>query len=244
VARIWERFLTERDRQVFAAAGYGSAVGFGKRPALLVVDASYAFVGDRREPILKSIERWHNSSGAEAWDALDCIARLAARFRARGLPVIYTTHKYRDDNWDAGAWHWKNRRTGDEPAASASALDPHAIAAPVAPQAGDIVILKQKPSAFFGTNLMSYLTLLGCDTLVFTGGTTSGCIRASVIDAFSYNFRTAVVEEGCFDRSEASHAINLCDINAKYADVVAEAEVSAYAASLPDGLYPNLPQGT
>jgi nicotinamidase-related amidase len=106
VARIWERFLTERDAKVFAAAGYGSAVGFGQRPALLVVDASYAFVGDRREPILDSIKRWHNSSGEEAWAALDCIGRLASQFRARGLPVIYTTHQYRADNWVAGAWHW------------------------------------------------------------------------------------------------------------------------------------------
>ncbi len=81
-------------------------------------------------------------------------------------------------------------------------------------------MLKQKPSGFFGTNMASYLTLLGCDSVIVTGTTTSGCVRATVLDAFSLNYRIALAEEGCFDRSQASHAINLCDMNAKYADVV------------------------
>ena len=82
------------------------------------------------------------------------------------------------------------------------------------------MIYKQKPSGFFGTNMTSYLTLLGCDSVIVTGTTTSGCVRATVLDAFSLNYRIALAEEGCFDRSQASHAINLCDMNAKYADVV------------------------
>ena len=241
--KIWDKFLTDRDREVFAASGYGSSAGFGERPALLVIDASYAFVGDKREPILESIKRWHNSSGEDGWNAVDSIGRLADAFRAKGLPVIYTTHEYRSDNWDAGAWHWKSRRTGDEERVSASDRNPHAIVDEIVPQAQDIVVLKQKPSAFFGTNLLSYLQLLGCDTLIMTGGTTSGCIRASAIDAFSYNYRVAVVEEGCFDRSQASHAVNLCDINAKYGDVVAEKAVADYVSTLSDDLFPNLPKG-
>src|SRR5690606_27697418 len=140
-------------------------------------------------------------------------------------------------------WHWKNRRTGDEDEASASEKDPHAIVEQIAPQPRDIVILKQKPSAFFGTNLLSYLQYLGCDTLILTGGTTSGCVRATAIDAFSYNFRVAVVAEGCFDRSQASHAINLCDMNAKYGDVVSEQAVQTYAKGLDLGLFENLPKG-
>jgi maleamate amidohydrolase len=241
MARIWDKFLTERDQQVFAASGYGAQAGFGARPALLVIDASYAFVGDRREPILESMRRWHNSSGEEAWDAVASIGRLAKVFRARKLPVIYTSHQYRADSWDAGSWRWKNPRMGDQ-AASPSNIDPHEIVAEIAPQPQDVVILKQKPSAFFGTNLLAYLQLLGCDSLIMTGGTTSGCIRASVIDAFSYNYRVSVVEEGCFDRSQASHAINLCDINAKYADVIPESAVLAYAEGLDTNLFPELPK--
>ena len=112
---------------------------------------------------------------------------------------------------------------------------------PPAPQ--DIVILKQKPSGFFGTNMASYLTLLGCDSVIVTGTTTSGCVRATVLDAFSLNYRVALAEEGCFDRSQASHAINLCDMNAKYADVVKTAEVLAFLDTLPQGLF-DLPPGT
>lgn len=241
MSRIWDDFLTERDKQVFEASGYGSHAGFGERPALLVVDVSYAFVGDRREPILESIKRWHNSSGEEAWDAVDAIGRLTETFRRKGLPVIYTSHQYREDNWDAGAWHWKNTRTGDEEKKSRSDKNPHAIVEEIAPHPQDIVILKQKPSAFFATGLVSYLQLLGCDSVILTGGTTSGCIRATAIDAFSYNYKISVAQEGCFDRSQASHAINLADINAKYGDVVSEAQVHTFAESLPDTLFKNLP---
>jgi maleamate amidohydrolase len=105
------------------------------------------------------------------------------------------------------------------------------------------VVLKQKPSGFFGTNMTSYLTLLGCDSLIVTGTTTSGCVRATVLDAFSLNYRIALAEEGCFDRSQASHAINLCDMNAKYADVVKTSEILAYLETLPIGMF-DLPKST
>ena len=103
-------------------------------------------------------------------------------------------------------------------------------------------MLKQKPSGFFGSNMASYLTLLGCDSLIVTGTTTSGCVRATVLDGFSFNYRIALAEEGCFDRSQASHAINLCDMNAKYADVVKTDEVLAFFDTLPSGMY-ELPSG-
>ena len=95
------------------------------------------------------------------------------------------------------------------------------------------MIYKQKPSGFFGTNMTSYLTLLGCDSVIVTGTTTSGCVRATVLDAFSLNYRISLAEEGCFDRSQASHAINLCDMNAKYADVVKTSEVLEFFDTLP-----------
>jgi len=240
---IWNRFLTERDKAVFEAAGYGTRGGFGQRPALLVIDVNYAFCGDKPEPILESIKRWRNSCGEESWPAVEAIKSLIDKAHEKKLPVIYTTGVRRPDNWDAGSWAWKNSRNAEKPKVAASNLDGNEIVARIAPAPQDIVILKQKPSGFFGTNMASYLQLLGCDSVIVTGTTTSGCVRATVLDAFSLNLRVALAEEGCFDRSEASHAINLCDMNAKYADVVKTAEVLAFFDSLPEGLFPNLPKG-
>ena len=241
---IWNRFLTERDKAVFAAAGYGARAGFGKRPALLVIDVNYNFCGDRPEPILESIKRWRNSCGEEAWAGVAVIKRLIQAARGKGLPVIYTTAIRRADNWDSGSWSWKNNRSREDvQAVRATNLDGNDIVAEIAPGPHDIVVRKQKPSGFYGTNLLSYLVLLGADSLVITGTTTSGCVRASVLDAFSNNFRCAVVEDGCFDRSQASHAINLCDMQAKYADVVNSAEVLKFFETLPRGLF-QLPPGS
>ena len=238
---IWQKFLTDRDKQVFAAAGYGSRAGFGKRPALLVIDVNYAFCGDRRESILESIKRWRNSCGEDAWDALPVLQQLIEVARDREVPVIYTTGIRRADNWDNGGWSWKNKRA-DENRRRITNHDQNEIMPQIAPGPRDIVVLKQKPSAFYGTNLMSYLTLLQCDSLLITGTTTSGCVRASVLDAFSNNIRCTVIEDGCFDRSQASHAINLCDMHAKYADVIPSAEALDYLKKLPRGMF-DLPSG-
>lgn len=241
--RIWDKFLTDRDKAVFAASGYGARGGFGKRPALVVIDCSWAFCGEQSEPILESIKKWRNSCGEDAWTAMEYMVPLIAAAHARGIPVIYTTGVRRDDNWDAGSWGWKNSRNVEDVSAPATNLDGNEIITPIAPGPRDIVIYKQKPSAFFGTNMAAYLTLLGCDSVVMTGTTTSGCVRASVLDAFSLNYRVAVAEECCFDRSQASHAINLCDMNAKYADVLKTAEVISFFNSLPSDMY-DLPKGS
>jgi len=234
---IWNKFLTERDKQVFAAAGFGAHQGFGKRPALLVIDVNYNFCGDKPEPILESIKRWRASCGEEAWQGVKAIKRLLAAGRARNLPVIYTTGIRRPDNWDSGSWSWKNSRAGERASTTATNLPGDTIVPDIAPEPRDIVIAKQKPSAFHGTPLVSYLTLLGADSVIVAGTTTSGCVRATVIDAFSNNYRVTVVEEGCFDRSEASHAISLCDMHAKYADVVKLDEVIAFIGTLPKGMF-------
>src|SRR3989441_9810914 len=108
---IWNRFLTERDKAVFAAAGYGARAGFGSRPALLVIDVNYNFCGDRREPILESIKRRRNSCGAQAWDGGARIRELIDRAPAHGEPAIYTTGGRRADHCDSGSWCWENTRT-------------------------------------------------------------------------------------------------------------------------------------
>lgn len=241
--RIWDKFLTDRDKAVIEAAGFGARAGYGARPALIIVDVTYGFTGDRPEPILDSIKRWSSSSGAESWDAIAVIKGVADAFRARRLPVIYSRGNVRSDNWDNGSWSWKNKRSAEAAARPEPLLGFNEIVADIAPRPQDIVIPKQKPSAFFGTNLASYLVLLGCDSIVVAGTTTSGCVRATVIDAFSSNFRSTVIEDACFDRAQASHAISLFDMNAKYADVVPSSDVLKYVDSLTDNLFPNLPSG-
>jgi nicotinamidase-related amidase len=238
---IWDKFLTDRDKAVFSAGGFGARMGFGKRPALLVVDVNYAFCGDKPEPILESIKRWPTSCGEEAWEGVRVIKRLIEAARAKGLPVIYTTNKKRPDMWDNGSWSWKNARQ-NERLRTKTNLDPNAIVDEIAPGSRDILIQKQKPSAFYATPLQSYLTLLGCDSLLVAGATTSGCVRASVLDAFSSNYRVAVVEDACFDRSQASHAVSLCDMHAKYADIVESAEVIDFIFTLPAAMF-DLPAG-
>jgi maleamate amidohydrolase len=241
--RIWDQFLTAEDKEVLAVSGWGARAGYGKRPALLVVDVNYAFCGDKPEPILDSIKRWRNSCGPYAWKALPVIRFLIDACRKKGVPVIYTTSGYREDGWDRGSWEWKNARMSED-ASSPRKYNryPSDIMDEIAPVPEDIVIRKLKPSAFSGSPLKSYLTLLGADSVIVTGTTTSGCVRGTVMDAFSENLRVIVSEDGCFDRSVASHAINLCDMNAKYGDVVPSNELIEYIKGLPSGLF-ELPKG-
>ncbi len=241
--RVWDRFLTERDRAVFAASGFGARAGFGKRPALLIIDVSYAFTDEVPRPIMESIEHWHTSCGEDAWAAIPHIKSLIDKSHDKGVPVIYTTGTRRGDSWDSGSWNWKDSRWSEDTALKpVSNRDGNEIVADIAPGPKDIVVLKRKPSGFFGTDLGSYLTLLQCDSVIVTGTTTSGCVRATVIDAFSLNYRVAIAEEGCFDRSQASHAVNLCDMHAKYADVMSTSEILDHLEQLPAGMF-DLPQG-
>jgi nicotinamidase-related amidase len=240
--RVWDSFLTPRDRQVFSAAGFADSVGFGARPALLVIDVTYAFCGDRPRSVTVAARLQRTACGKEAWAAVAVIAPLIALARTKGVPIIYTTHRRRPDQWDRGLSLRKNRRAAAGPAPNEAGFDPDDIVAEVAPEAADIVVNKVRPSGFFGTPLAAFLTQLRADTLIVAGGTTSGCIRATVTDAFSHGFRTAVVEDGCFDRGEASHAVNLWDMHAKYADVVPSAAAADYLNGLPTGLF-DLPRG-
>ncbi len=231
----WDDILTERDKQVFAKSGYGRRAGFGRRPALLVIDMNYNFVGDKPESILKSIERFRNSCGEEGWQGVRRIRELLDETRKKRLPTFYTTGHEGGSSVAFGRWHGKNSR-GREDMGEGWAKG-NDIVAEIAPRDGDVLIRKQKPSAFFGTPLVSMLNEVHADTVLVTGCTTSGCVRASAIDAFSYNFRVCVVEECVFDRGQASHKVNLFDMNMKYADVISLREALEYVRGLPETLY-------
>ena len=228
--------ISERDKIVFREAGYRRYGRLGKRPAIFVIDVNYNFVGDKPEPILDSIKKWRNSCGQVGWEGVDAIHELLAVSRAKGLPIFYSTETdRRGDFFDDGRWASKNSRVGEEN--NVTGFNGTDIVAKIAPQPRDIVIRKEKPSMFFGTPLAGYLVELGIDSLIIAGTTTSGCVRATVVDAFSYNYPVIIVEDCCFDRGEISHKINLFDMNAKYGDVIGLAEVNAIIAELPDGIF-------
>ncbi len=232
----WDDVLTPRDKEVFALSGYGKRAGFGQRPALLVIDVNYNFVGDKPEPILQSVKHFRNSCGAEGWEGVYRIRELLAEARKKHLPTFYTTaEENRSNSTVIGGWQAKSSRTTED--MTAAWEKSNAIVAEIAPQKDDIVVHKQKPSAFFGTPLMSMLNQVHADSVLVTGTTTSGCVRASVIDAFSYNLKVSVVEECVFDRGQASHKINLFDMAMKYADVISIKEAVDYIRGLPDNLY-------
>jgi maleamate amidohydrolase len=235
--RVWEEFITARDAEVFAMSGYGAPLQMGTRPAVIVIDVNYAFCGHEKLPITESVKTWRNSCGEEAWEALPYIQQLLTASREQHIPVFYTTGKdLRPDKFDAGSWSYKNSRTHDKKPLD-TGIRGNKIMDEIAPLSSEFVIEKLKPSAFHGTPLASHLVQLNVDTLLICGTTTSGCVRASVIDAFSLNYRVAVVEECCFDRFRSSHAINLFDMNAKYADVISTAQSVAYLQQVKKGLY-------
>lgn len=214
MTHVWDSFLTDRDARVLEMAGFGGRVGLGERPAVLVVDMNDSFCGPQELPLEESIKLWRSSCGIAAWDSARAIAPLLADARAVGAPIIYTTG--REEPGGRGRWHDKVRaHTADR-----RPPEPYKINELVRPRGRDLVLEKPKPSAFFATTLLARLMERQVDTLLVCGGTTSGCVRATVVDAFSYDLRVAVVEQGTFDRSEASHAMALHDMAAKYADVI------------------------
>lgn len=218
---IWDQFLSPADRTRFEQTGPTGPSGLGGRPALVVIDVSWGFAGDRPdEDILDSIRRWPNSCGAESWHAIERIRQLCDTARARRIPVVYSTGRAREDAWDIGSWAWKNSRTREQVPASPQDKDANEIVTPLAPTRSDIMVYKRKPSAFFGAPTATHLRRLGCDSVILTGTTTSGCVRASAVDAFSHGFKVSAVGDGCFDRAQASHALALFDIAMRYGAVI------------------------
>jgi len=194
---------------------YGNALGFGQRAALILVDFVQAYFD-------KTCELY-----ADVDDALACALRIVDAARAAGVSVIYTNVEYQKGGLNGGVFYRKVKPLHNFQAGSPMGQWP----AGVRPAPGELVITKQYPSAFFGTSLSSTLTAMGIDTLIITGLTTSGCIRATCIDACSYGFIPMIVADACGDRHEGPHDANLFDMNAKYGDVVDEAAALRYLAS-------------
>jgi maleamate amidohydrolase len=230
----WEEFLTERDKQHMVVSGWArkEPFGLGSRPAVLIVDDYYAALGTEREPLFESVKKWPMSCGLEGWAAIDRTVELLTVARQVGVPLVYLR------SWEEFPSNWVPR----EPSGGRAAITDkqhllgNEIVAEIAPRAGELVIDKTAPSAFHHTPLVSYLNRLRVDTVVVCGETTSGCVRATVVDAMSYRYKVAVAEECCFDRTEAAHWMSMFDMHHKYADVMQLADVIDYLGKCDPGL--------
>ena len=227
---IWDDVLTDRDKEIMKRAGYGRRIGLGHRPALLVVDMTYNFIGDRPEPIMESIKRFRQSCGEQGWRALYKIRDLLSDARQRNVPIFYTKALGKVGATPGVPQKTKNLRAEED--FREEWREGNQIAQEIAPEETDVVVQKPNRSAFFGTPLMSMLNEHHADTVLVTGCTTIGCVRATVMDAFAYKFRVAVVEECVFDRIEISHKISLFDLSMKYADVISFEEARKYIRDL------------
>jgi maleamate amidohydrolase len=199
------------DLSIFDRQHFGQRMGFGKRPGLLIVDFTVGF----NDPA--------SFGGGNISAAVTNTVPLLKRAREMGLPVAHTRIVYADDASDTNVHCLKVPRlltlTEDNPA---SHFVPELM-----PEKGEIVIRKRLPSAFFGTDLAGMLLAKGVDTLIIAGCTTSGCVRASTLDAMNHGFRPMVVSDCVGDRAEGPHAASLFDLGKKYADIMTRAEVFA-----------------
>ena len=235
--RVWDRFLTDNDKVYMRQTKPDQRVGFGVRPALLNIDLYRSVFGDKRMPIAEALKLWSGYCDS-GWDALPHIQALLTAARAAGVPVFHATGLREEDSGipsirDAIHAGTPRRRAFADDAARDRHNRRYDIIDELAPISGEAIVRKATPRAFAGTPLSFELTRHGIDTLLIAGETTSGCVRASVLDAANSRLHVQIVEECVFDNMEASHALNLFDMHRKYADVTPLNTVLEYLRNLP-----------
>lgn len=201
--------MSDADLTANYEKAYGNRIGYGKSPALLMVDFVQAYF----EP--------GNVLFAGVDEALASALRVREAARLKNIPVILTGMVLHKSGKDGGRFFQKAKPLENFTAGNPMAAWPKGLE----PREDEFIVTKQYPSAFFGTSLAPMLTAMGVDHVILTGLTTSGCVRASCVDSMSHGFITTVVREACGDRHSAPHEANLFDMNAKYADVVSEADI-------------------
>lgn len=222
----WRDLIPPEEWATYARAGYGGQAARGLRPALLIVDATYRFVGVQA-PLEESQAIYAASAGKPAWDAV-ANARVVLRAARRAKrPVLFTV---RDEDAQT-----RTRRMSKHSDHGVEPPDANNIVAMLAPRQDEAVLAKARPSPFHGTPLLSILVHRAVDTVVVVGGVTSGCVRATAVDAYSLGFRVIVVEDAVFDRSPLSHAVNLFDLEQKYSEIATSGAVARYLLALAVG---------
>lgn len=217
---VWQDIVSPEILETYKH--YRRDVKVGARPALLAIDLyNLVYCGGAR-PVHEISAQFPSTCGVHAWRAIEPTKRLFAAARKAGLPVLYTTSSPSRTKVVA-----TRRQAG-----AGTTEDDYAIFEAFAPEPDDIVIVKERASAFFGTPLIAHLTRLGVSSLVVCGESTSGCVRASTVDGYSHGFHCTVVEECVYDRSELSHKVSLFDLHHKYADVMGVEEVVRHLEGL------------
>jgi isochorismate hydrolase len=224
--RAWEKVMLDSDLKLHQKIHFGGRQEFGRRPAFLIIDVTRAFVGSSSKPAMESVEEYRTSCGQAGWDALESIQKLQQTCRARSVPVMFTTGNAYMSPFVGGPMKRSMPQKAPDPRADE-------IPSLIAPLPDELVIAKTRPSAFFHTPLLNCLKNMGVDCLLVGGTSTSGCVRASVVEACSHSIPVFVVEECVFDRFQMSHLVSLFDMNAKYADVITLEEALGYLAELP-----------
>jgi maleamate amidohydrolase len=214
----WDDVIGDDERLV--ASRYGSPP-LGGRPALLLIDCYRKVFGDRPHTLAEGIDDHPSTCGTAGWDALPHLESVLGAARRAGVPVLHTTGDARP-GVGGGAVTRRVRLPGEDEEAGLAFVES------LAPRDGEVVVRKSRASAFFGTPLSTWLRQLEVDTVVLAGETTSGCVRATAVDAYSHGFNVAVVEEATFDRSPLSHKMSLFDLNLKYAAVLHVPQVLDY----------------
>jgi maleamate amidohydrolase len=222
----WDGIIPDYDLQTYDLAGFGRDGGLGRRPALVIIDMQHRTLGTRTDIQSAIRDSYPTAVGNAGWDALDKLVPVLNAARKAGVPVVYP-HVAPKSSSTLG------RLGGKVP--SIIGVDARGYEFPdeIAPRDGDVLIPKKHPSAFFATAMTSELIDRGVDTLIVAGCSTSGCVRSSVADAFSLNFRVGVVRDSVYDRSDVSHAVNLFDMANKYADLISAREAVDYFNDLP-----------
>ena len=205
----WKEFFDAETLQIYSH--YARDVYVGNRPAVLMVDVYKASYEGGQQKVSEVIKEFPSSCGERAWAMVEPTKQLLKAARAAGLPITYCTGDTRSQSQNGRA---TNRQNHKEDESSYQILEE------LAPENDDLVVFKQRASAFFGTPLISHLTQMGVQSLIMGGGTTSGCLRAAVQDAKANGFHVTLDEECCYDRTPINHMDNLFDMLHKYADVM------------------------
>ncbi len=193
----------------------------GEKPAFMIIDTNWRTLGPRDKSLLETIKDNPLACGIEGWKAVANMRKLLEACRKKEIPVIFITG-------DALTRHYMGRSSTKKMEKGPLNLEAEEMPEEIAPLQGELVIRKTRASAFFNTPLDNCLKLLKVDTLIVGGNSTSGCVRASVVDACSYGYNVFLVEDCCYDRLELSHLVSLFDMNAKYADVITLEEAIDY----------------
>ena len=218
----WKDVVDPSVLDIYSA--YERKLYVGDSPALLAIDLyNLAYDGGAR-PVAEVVKEYPSSCGVNAWNAIPATQRLFEAARSAGIPIIYTTTETRAEANVSKAYATARQKTRLSP-------DSWAIRAEFAPQPGDLMVYKQRASAFYGTPLVAQLNQMGVKSLIVCGESTSGCVRASVVDGYSNGIHVTIAEECVFDRSMLSHKVNLFDMHHKYGDVMHVDEVVEHLRS-------------